>query len=123
MKTLGPWDGLSAPTGTGGRRGETNPLAGIVVYPDGSESDTLEDRREDFPDEAAQAVDIVAEPTGAATPDEPGEVLAAPPFDPSEHTVAEVQAFLGENPDQAEDVLAREREGKARVTLLTPKEN
>jgi len=39
-------------------------------------------------------------------------------FDPSAHTVTEVQAYLGEHPDQATYVLDRERAGKARVTLI-----
>lgn len=39
-------------------------------------------------------------------------------YDPSAHTVAEVQEYLDANPDQAAFVLDRERAGKARVTLL-----
>jgi hypothetical protein len=39
-------------------------------------------------------------------------------FDPSEHTVAEVQAYLDGNPDQTDYVLDRERAGKARTTLI-----
>lgn len=39
-------------------------------------------------------------------------------YDPAEHTVAEVQAYLDENPDQTDYVLDRERAGKARTTLI-----
>lgn len=39
-------------------------------------------------------------------------------YDPGEHTVAEVQDYLAENPDQTEHVLDRERAGKSRVTLI-----
>jgi hypothetical protein len=43
-------------------------------------------------------------------------------YDPSDHTVAEVQAYLAEHPDETDAVLDLERAGKARVTLLD-KEN
>lgn len=39
-------------------------------------------------------------------------------FDPTEHTVEEVQAYLAEHPDQREAVLAAEKEGKARKTVV-----
>jgi hypothetical protein len=38
-------------------------------------------------------------------------------FDPSEHTVAEVQEHNAENPDDADRVLEAEAAGKNRVTL------
>jgi hypothetical protein len=38
-------------------------------------------------------------------------------FDPSAHTVAEVQDHMAENPDDAERVLDAEAAGKNRVTL------
>lgn len=41
-----------------------------------------------------------------------------PGFDPGAHTVAEVQAYLAEHPDQTDTVLDRERAGKARTTLI-----
>ncbi|QGJ92693.1 hypothetical protein QDA04_gp23 [Microbacterium phage Megan] len=51
--------------------------------------------------------------------DEPADEPATDEgFDPSAHTVTEVQAYLGEHPDQATYVLDRERAGKARVTLI-----
>jgi hypothetical protein len=51
------------------------------------------------------------------------EAVAAEPvedggYDPADHTVTEVQAYLAENPDQSGYVLDRERGGKARVTLI-----
>ena len=39
-------------------------------------------------------------------------------FDPGEHTVAEVQAYVAEHPDSAEAIATAEAEGKARTTLL-----
>lgn len=39
-------------------------------------------------------------------------------FDPSKHTVKEVQAYLDGNPDDADRVLDAERAGQARTTLL-----
>jgi hypothetical protein len=38
-------------------------------------------------------------------------------FDPSEHTVAEVQEYLAENPDDEDRVLDAELAGKNRVSL------
>jgi hypothetical protein len=38
-------------------------------------------------------------------------------FDPSEHTVAEVEDHMAENPDDAERVLDAERAGKNRVSI------
>jgi hypothetical protein len=39
-------------------------------------------------------------------------------FDPADHTVAEVQQYLVDHPDDAERVLALERAGKNRATLV-----
>jgi hypothetical protein len=39
-------------------------------------------------------------------------------FDPSAHTVAEVNDYLDANPDDADRVLAAERDGKARVSIV-----
>lgn len=59
---------------------------------------------------------------GTIATDEPAEDHEEPSedkgFDPSDSTVADVQAYLAENPDQTGYVLDRERAGKARVTLL-----
>lgn len=41
-----------------------------------------------------------------------------PQFDPSAHTVAEVLTFIEEHPDTADAVLAAERDGKARKSLI-----
>lgn len=112
-------------------------------YPDGSTPEVdedgvpvLEDRTDEFPEEAAAATEVVGEPVfvvagrrrrlGATSGMSAFRGLAAKRaerrsdglFDPSAHTVAEVTAYLDENPDQAEYVLDRERAGKARVTLI-----
>jgi hypothetical protein len=39
-------------------------------------------------------------------------------YDPGEHTVAEVNTYLEEHPDETEDVLARERNGRGRKGIL-----
>lgn len=39
-------------------------------------------------------------------------------FDPSEHDVKAVLKYIDENPGDAERVLAAEREGQGRVTIL-----
>lgn len=39
-------------------------------------------------------------------------------YDPSEHTVAEVQAFISANPESVMEVLSAERLGKGRTTLI-----
>jgi len=39
-------------------------------------------------------------------------------FDPGEHTVADVEAYLDEHPDEIDRVLQAERDGKNRTTLL-----
>lgn len=39
-------------------------------------------------------------------------------FDPADHTVEDVKAYVEANPDEAELVLAAEAEGKDRSTLI-----
>jgi len=41
-----------------------------------------------------------------------------PPFDPAEHTVDQVLAFIDEHPDQSAAVLASEAAGKNRTSLV-----
>jgi hypothetical protein len=45
------------------------------------------------------------------------ETEAEAEFDPDEHTVAEVEDYMAEHPDDADRVLDAERAGKNRVTL------
>ena len=40
------------------------------------------------------------------------------PFLPSDHTVADVLAYVEEHPDQLQSIYDAEQAGKARVTLL-----
>lgn len=57
-------------------------------------------------------------PVDEGEPEEPDdEDVTDEGYDPSEHTVVEVQAYLDENPDQTDYVLDRERAGKNRTTL------
>lgn len=58
--------------------------------------------------------DEAADVTPMATP---GDDAEDEDYDPTQHTVAEVQQYLRENPDQRDAVLAREREGANRTAL------
>lgn len=73
-----------------------------------------------FDDPNREAVGVPPIWTGANLPgDTPPEEESTPEgFDPSEHTVDEVNAYLEDHPDEADDVLAAERAGKARVGVL-----
>jgi len=59
----------------------------------------------------------------------PGEEPAAPKakasagFDPGEHTVAEVEEYLAKHPGEVDAVLAAEKAGKARATLVGSSED
>lgn len=66
-----------------------------------------------YDDPNRQAVGLA--PLGSSPP--AGEPSGAT-FDPGEHTVAEVEAYLEEHPDEREVVLELEVEGKARSSLL-----
>lgn len=133
--------------GTGPLYDYVAPTGSSFEYPDGSVPEVdedgnpiLEDRSADFPEEAAIATEIVGEPvdepegpetstTTDETPEaatEASEGTEAPAeeantdegYDPTAHTVADVQEYLAANPDQADYVLDRERAGKARTTLI-----
>lgn len=75
------------------------------------DSGTASDAGEESGDEDS------AENAGDDTPAD-DEEPADEGYDPFAHTVAEVTAYLDENPDQATYVLDRERTGKARVSLI-----
>lgn len=52
---------------------------------------------------------------------EAGSIESADPgagFDPGDHTVAEVEAYAAEYPDERAALLSAERDGKARSTLI-----
>jgi hypothetical protein len=70
-----------------------------------------------FEDPNRESVGLPPIWTGAGEeppPDPPvGEV-----FDPSEHTVAEVNEYLDANPDDEDRVIEAERAGKARKALI-----
>lgn len=72
--------------------------------------------------EPESGAETATEPDGDETEPEPEpeEPTAAPDagYEPADHNRNEVQKYLSENPDQAEYVLARERTGKARVSLI-----
>jgi len=58
------------------------------------------------------------DPVAAGGNDPPVADDASDEFDPSRHTIADVEAYLDANPDDIDRVLAAEREGKNRTTLL-----
>ena len=90
----------------GGDAGST-PDAAAVAADEGAEGD-------DESDEDTEDASGTEEPPAEEEPEAPADEG----FDPSAHTVTEVQAYLDEHPDQATYVLDRERTGKARVTLI-----
>jgi hypothetical protein len=51
-------------------------------------------------------------------PEGGGGEQVEPTFDPSAHTVDEVNAYLAEHPDERDAVLEAERAGKGRVGVL-----
>lgn len=57
-------------------------------------------------------------PTIPAPEPEPTPEPKASPFDPGEHTVAEVEEYVDAHPDERGRVLDAERAGKDRVTLV-----
>jgi hypothetical protein len=61
------------------------------------------------------AVDAPAPAPGRATT---AGSKGADVYDPGEHTVAEVEAYVAKNPDQADAVYKAEAKGKNRTTLL-----
>jgi hypothetical protein len=54
-----------------------------------------------------------------ATTQGDGDEYASAGFDPAAHTVAEVEEYVEEHPEELERIRQLEEEGKARVTLLT----
>ena len=70
-----------------------------------------------FDDPNREAVGLAPIWTGADDVAEPKSEWSDA-FDPSAHTVAEVQQYIAEHPDQRDAVLDAEADGKARVSLL-----
>lgn len=63
------------------------------------------------------APEIESAGVGRSTP----ELVAIPAdsdFDPYDHTIKEVQEYVGAHPGQFDEIYLRERGGRARVTLL-----
>lgn len=57
-------------------------------------------------------------PEGEVGADGGDEGASAEGFNPSDHTVAEVLAYIAENPDQKDAVIAAEKDGKNRTTVV-----
>jgi hypothetical protein len=72
-----------------------------------------------FEDPNREAVGLAPIWTGADTDPPPeGDDDEEDVFDPGAHTVAEVEAYVDDNPDEVDAVLAAEKAGKNRVTLV-----
>ena len=132
VMTFGPNDGTAAPIGLLRRRAAR--LARAQGGGDATDEEpTTENPIEEpgTPDTGADGSadtgdgDQAAESDGN-TPEEVAErdsgaadsIAVDEGYDPSAHTVAEVQQYLADNPDQSGYVLDRERSGKARTTLI-----
>lgn len=53
-----------------------------------------------------------------ASPEVVVQASTVPEFNPAEHSVADVLAYLAEHPDDVDRVRALEADGKARKTIL-----
>jgi IPT/TIG domain len=101
-----------------------NSEASVVDFGDGSPTEALTpwepvggwtgSPRHTFPSVGPYTVTV----TMGATVAEDTVTLTAVGFDPSDHTVTEVQDYVTANPDQRAAVLAAEQAGKNRVTLV-----
>lgn len=69
--------------------------------------------------DGALSIRRAAKPVAAA-PVEPASPVASAvhAFDPAEHTVTEVLAYLEQQPADADRVIALERDGKARKSII-----
>jgi len=90
--------------------------------PEGSEDGAEDPADEDRSDAGEPDESVEDESTETPDPEdeEDDEDVTVPDdaFEPADHTVAEVQSYLADHPDQTEYVLDRERTGKARVSLI-----
>jgi len=89
------------------------------------ESEGSEDVAEDPADEtepdageSEESVEDESTPDPEVEEDDEDVTVPDDAFEPADHTVAEVQSYLADHPDQTEYVLDRERTGKARVSLI-----
>lgn len=59
-------------------------------------------------------------PNNSVSPDaaEASTVEPDEPYDPGQHTVAEVLAYAADHPDEVDDIVAAEEAGQGRVTIL-----
>ncbi|QDH93081.1 hypothetical protein QDA02_gp84 [Microbacterium phage Margaery] len=103
---------------------ETETAAGDAAE-DAEDANVTEDaptpaEPENGAEEAAEATGDEAEPETEPEDAADEEPVTVPDdgYEPADHNRNEVQKYLSENPDQAEYVLARERTGKARVSLI-----
>lgn len=135
-RRLGATSGMSAYRGLAAKRRERGfpveePEAeedeqgqeGTQDAPEGSGTTDDTPEGENGPETGDQGSGDEADESGEGEQDDTPDDEDAPEpadegYDPTAHTVAEVQAYLSEHPDQATYVLDRERAGKARVTLI-----
>ena len=72
----------------------------------------------DVPNVNDHVVGVEYAPPGSEPAPEQKTQKPASSFDPGEHTVADVEAYISKHPDQRDAVLAAEKSGKARATLV-----
>jgi hypothetical protein len=70
-----------------------------------------------FNDPNREAVGLSPIWTGAGEEPEATKSSAGEKFDPGEHTVADVEAYIAEHPDEADAVRKAEAKGKNRSSL------
>jgi hypothetical protein len=87
--------------------------AGEAETPDPAPEATETENAAEEPAGADEAEDAT-EPEEEAEPEAPTDLG----YEPADHNRNDVQAYLAEHPDQTEFVLNRERNGKARVSLI-----
>jgi hypothetical protein len=89
------------------------------VFPGSAEGNVVSDAPAGLQNSFAVGVDYAdpgVEPAPVEESGKPAKKSAS--FDPGEHTVVEVEEYLAKHPDETDAVLAAEKAGKARTTLV-----
>lgn len=91
-----------------------------LTNPDGSPAEYLLEPGEPVEDVTPEHVNVIVQMGVAEWDGDPADVTRVPPgaYDPSDATVAEVNAYLDEHPEDREAVLQAERDGKGRSGIL-----
>jgi PKD domain/IPT/TIG domain len=108
---------------------ENNSEASVLDYGDGSPTEALGpwepaggfsgSTRHTFPSAGTYTVTVTMGATVAQDTVTLPPLARAEGYDPGEHTVVEVKAYVDEHPDEAADILAAEQGGQNRTTLVS----